>query len=94
MTHLLCVDWAPVDHSLVCLAQDRVERLLDVEVHKRIAQSETYGQFHTLERVLSVGGLFKKVRAHRHRLTQPLGVRVLAENFYRKRDAENGLASE
>jgi hypothetical protein len=37
VARLLCIDGAAVDHALVSLAQNRIERLLDIKVHQRVA---------------------------------------------------------
>lgn len=91
---MLGVDRTPVDHALVGFAEDGVERFLDVEVHEGVAEGETDRPFHALERVGAESRLFQKIRPKRHRLTQPLRVRIRLEDLHGKRDAENGLATE
>ena len=94
MTDLLGVNWASVDHALVCLPQDRVEGFLDVEIHERIAESKAYGEFHSLQRVISFGGLLQEIRSHGHRLAKSLRIRILLKNLNRKRYTKNRLTSQ
>lgn len=61
MADLLSVDRTPIDESLESLAQNRVERLLDVEVQDAVCKSKGNTVFEALYRSCFTGFPFNKV---------------------------------
>lgn len=62
VAYLLGIHQAPVDDSLVGLAQDRVERLLRVQVEQGAREPEDHGPFHPFDGISRLTRFLQEIR--------------------------------
>ena len=94
MADLLCVEGAAIDEGLVGLAQNRVERLENIEEEERIRKACKHDPFHPLNSIGHFGCLFEKSgsTAHGKGVLGELGIAV--EDGDGERNVERSFAEK
>ena len=62
MTYLFPENWTPVNHTLVCFSENRIEGFLHFDVGERKTKSEAERIFEFVFRLLALGSFLQKAR--------------------------------